>query len=189
MPHYPPLDSTSTTDAEAIVILGGRRNSSSPEYGGDTVGADTLERIRYGAKLARELKLPVAVTGGGSRTSDAPPLGAIMSRVLECEFDQPVSWIETASRNTAQNATGLRALLPAQNIILVTHSLHMKRALDTFEKVGFTVQAAPIDIPTASAERFTFRLQDWLPSASALLMSRQVIYELLGRAYYSLRYR
>ena len=186
--HYPALDTNSPVSGEVIVVLGGKRSSGSPEYGGDTVGADTLERIRYGAKLGRELELPIAVTGGRGGVSTAEPLGALMARVLEDEFNQPASWIETTSLNTAENALNLRSILPDDNIILVTHSLHMSRALRIFEKTGFTVTAAPMDIPARTADVSRFSLHDWLPSASALLISRSVMYEALGSLYYALRY-
>ena len=111
-----------------------------------------------------------------------------MARVLGEEFKESVDWVESSSRNTAQNAVNLRSILPADNIILVTHSIHMSRALTMFEKVGFTVTAAPIDIPVRPTGSFKLNLYDWLPSASALLISRTVVYEMLGSAYYSLRY-
>jgi hypothetical protein len=65
----------------------GGRYVDAAEYGGaDTVGYDTLERICYGAKLARELYLPVAVTGGLIRENGAVPVGVLMARALENEF-------------------------------------------------------------------------------------------------------
>ena len=186
--HSPAFDMSSPATAETIVILGGKRNSSSPEYGGDTVGADTLERIRYGARLARALKLPIAVTGGLSSGSNSQPLGILMARVLDEDFNEPVDWVEISSRNTAQNAVNLRSILPVDNIILVTHSIHMSRAITMFEKVGFTVTAAPIDIPAHSKGGFKLNLSDWSPSASALLDSRTVLYERLASIYYLLRH-
>lgn len=186
--HYPAFDMDSPRDPGVVVVLGGKRNSSSPEYDGDTVGADTLERIRYAAKLARALELPIAVTGGGSEDLGSESLGVLMAQTLTEEFHQPVRWIESQSRNTAENAKNLRLILPVDNIILVTHSLHMQRSVNIFEKMGFVVEAAPINIPAKQSDFFRFRLQDWLPSASALLISRSVLYERLGSAYYALRY-
>ena len=81
--------------------------------------------------------LPIAVAGGPKKSSTSEPLGQLMADVLEEEFNQPVNWVETTSENTAQNAINLRAILPGKDIILVTHSLHMKRAIDIFKKVGF----------------------------------------------------
>ena len=46
------------------MILGGGLRRSAPEYGGDTLGRLTLERLRYGAMLAKRTGLPVMVSGG-----------------------------------------------------------------------------------------------------------------------------
>src|SRR6185369_731300 len=62
------------SNVQAIVILGGGRRSDSPEFGGDTVSHYTLERVRYGAQLARQTGLPVLVSGGsvfGEEVSEA----------------------------------------------------------------------------------------------------------------------
>jgi uncharacterized SAM-binding protein YcdF (DUF218 family) len=47
--------------AQAIVVLGGGRYRGAPEYGGDTVSAMTLPRLRYAARLQRETGLPLLV--------------------------------------------------------------------------------------------------------------------------------
>src|SRR5215813_8789758 len=39
--------------AHAIVILSGDEDSEAPEYGGPSAGPLTLERLEYGARLAR----------------------------------------------------------------------------------------------------------------------------------------
>src|SRR5688500_8208033 len=57
------FDADRARTAQAIVILGGGRKEA-PEYGGKTISELALERVRYGAMLARELQLPILVTGG-----------------------------------------------------------------------------------------------------------------------------
>lgn len=185
--NYSAFDPNASGDAQAIVILSGGRYSDAPEYGGaDTVGSDTLERVRYGAHLARQLKLPVAVTGGTVLGTSQYAIGELMARVMAEEFRMPARWIETRSRNTAQNASELRALLPVQHIILVTHAIHMKRAAEAFERVGFTVTQAPMGY--ASGADISYGLFDWLPSASALSLARAVLHEWIGMVYYRWRY-
>ena len=61
---YPPITAAQLQQVQALVILGGGTYYAAPEYGGDTVGRGTLERIRYGAHLARQTRLPLLVTGG-----------------------------------------------------------------------------------------------------------------------------
>lgn len=181
------LDAASIGDAEVIVVLGAGRYTDAAEYGGaDTVASDTLERLRYAARLAREVGLPVAVTGGALRQSEDEAVGVLMARVLTEEFQVPVHWVEDRSRNTAENARNLRALLGKRHILLVTHALHMRRALGVFERVGFTVTAAPMGFK--AGHELGFDIFDWLPSASALWLSRAALHEWLGSAYYRLRY-
>ena len=60
----PPVTLAQARSAQAIVILGGGVRRNAPEYGGDTVGRLTLDRVRYGAFVARATGLPVLVTGG-----------------------------------------------------------------------------------------------------------------------------
>lgn len=184
-------DSQVAFDAEAysgngiVVVLGGRRRSNAVEYGGDTVGADTLERIRYGARLARYLGLPLAVTGGTGRDGASVSLGALMAQALESEFGQTVSWVENRSQNTAENAQNLRDILPdKKEVILVTHSLHMRRALLAFEKAGFSALPAPTGVQARGLGKRDWKFTDWVPSASALLLTRSVAYEVLGSLYY-----
>ncbi len=93
----------SVPDVGAIVVLGADVRRHAPEFGGDTVGALTLERIRYGAKLHRELGLPLLVTGGATR-SQGQPIGLIMRDSLEQDFLVQVRWAETEAVNTYENA-------------------------------------------------------------------------------------
>jgi uncharacterized SAM-binding protein YcdF (DUF218 family) len=183
----PAFDYTATVDAQAIVVLAGARKYQAPEYGGrDSIGPDTLERIRYGAKLSRELNLAIAVTGGAVIGSKRLPLGQLMAESLQDEFNIKVSWIEGESRNTAQNARFSRELLPVQKIILVTHAIHMSRSVQAFETAGFTVVPAPMGF--SSGDHTTYGLFDWLPSVSALVTCRAVLHEWLGIAFYTVRY-
>lgn len=185
--RHAPLDLSSIGDAQAIIVLSGGRYTDAPEYdGADTIADDTLERVRYGAKLARDLRLPVAVTGGSVIEYENAALGSMMAQVLREEFQTPVRWVEERSRNTAQNASELRALLPVQHIILVTHAIHMPRAISAFERVGFTVTAAPMGF--RASKKISYSVLDWLPSMSALVTSRSVLHEWIGMTYYRMRY-
>ena len=59
-----PLDFARASEAQAVVVLGGGLRRDALEYGGDTLGTFTLERVRYGAHVAKRTGLPVLVTGG-----------------------------------------------------------------------------------------------------------------------------
>lgn len=177
-----------TAGAEAIVILGGGLRGDAAEYDGrDTLLPRTLERLRYGASLARALRLPVAVTGG-RLSPDTATEGALMKAAMADEFGVPVRWVEAASRNTAENAQRLRALLPMRRILLVTHALHMRRARQSFEAQGFVVIPAPLGF-RAQFEPADVGIAEFMPAVGALQLAHDALHEYLGIAWYALRYR
>lgn len=176
----PPLDFAQAASAQAVVILGGGIRPAAAEYGGDTLGRLTLERVRYGALVARKTKLPVLVTGGVVYAGT--PEAVLMKSALEDEFGIGVQWTEPKSRNTHENAVASAALLSAsqvRHVILVGHSFDLRRAKAEFAAAGVQVTAAPTGIPAALGMGHPL---DWLPSVSSLQGSYYALYELLANA-------
>jgi uncharacterized SAM-binding protein YcdF (DUF218 family) len=179
----PALDiAHAATAAQAIVILGGGIRRFAPEYGGATVNRITLERLRYGARVARATGLPVLVSGGAVR--GAPAEAVLMRNVLVYEFGVPVRWIEMRSHDTHQNAVDSAKILAAngiQRVILVGHSFDFPRSRREFEAAGVKVIPAPIGIPPAFDET---DIGDYLPSLHGLELSYYAIYEILANVLY-----
>lgn len=168
---------------QAIVVLGGSVVDR-PEYGGPDVGPDSLHRLRFAARLHAETGLPVAVTGGTDVPQRRSTLADLMAEVLGRDFRVPVSWRETRSLNTFENAAFTGALLiplGITRIVIVTDAIHMPRALWSFRRAGFTVTAAPIDLP----EPLILEAYDLVPRIDALVTSYNLAYELAGRAWYA----
>jgi uncharacterized SAM-binding protein YcdF (DUF218 family) len=180
------LDLQRAGDAQAIVILGGGVRRNAPEYGGDTLARLTLERVRYGALVARTTRLPVLVSGGSVYGGTAE--ATLMKRALEQEFNVQVRWSEDHSRDTRANAAeSASILLPAgiKRVILVAHGFDMQRASAEFASAGLQVTPAPTGI---AGERSTFEhAAELLPSMSALQGSYYALYELLAEAVRRLR--
>jgi uncharacterized SAM-binding protein YcdF (DUF218 family) len=182
---------------QAIVVIGSGLRGNAAEFGGDyTLNSRTLERVRYAAALAKKTTLPILVSGGNvfeSKSPDKPSVPAeatAMAEVLENEFNTPVQWRETKSRNTVENAIYSRKLLQPLNvdrILLVTHAFHMKRAKSAFEKVGFHVQVASTAY-LSSADDDELDIFQFLPSAQAMLNSHFALHELMGLIWYRMRY-
>jgi uncharacterized SAM-binding protein YcdF (DUF218 family) len=173
-----PLDRQAASHAQALVILGGGRRAA-PEYGGETVSESTLERVRYGALLARELQLPILVTGGTVHGRGVPE-GVLMAQTLATSFGMPARWVEAQSRDTSENARFSAAILRAQGIdriVLVTHDYHQRRSLAEFRAAGLTAIPAPVSYAPPLRGR---TLLEQLPSAHALRISTLALHELLA---------
>jgi len=178
---YPPVTGEQLRRAQAIVVLGGGAYYA-PEYGGDTVGATTLERLRYAARLARATKLPLLVTGGAP--FGGTPEAESMREALAVDFGLKARWVETGSRDTAENASLSAPLLKAAGIAriaLVSHAWHLPRAVPLFEKQGFEVIPAPVGFSSGSPTMPA----DFLPGS--LGQSRDALNEYLGQLYNRLK--
>lgn len=175
----PPVNLAQADGAQAIVILGGGIRRAAAEYGGDTLGRLSLERVRYGALVARKTGLPVLVTGGV--VYGGTPEAVLMKKALEEEFGIRVRWVEPGSRNTHENAVKSAAVLRAsgvQRVILVAHSFDMPRAKAEFVAAGLEVTPAPTGIPDGTYDSPL----ELLPSVGALQGSYYALYELLANA-------
>ncbi len=171
--------------AEAIVILGGGSYFHPPEYAQDTVSRETLLRVRYGAMLHRQTGKPILVTGGAP-LGNAGSEGQQMQAVLQHEFQVPVRWTETTSRNTLENAQHSAQLLHAagiKRIYLVSHAWHLPRAIPVFQQAGFEV----IPAPTAYTTRYQTNLLTFLPNTDALQKSKIFSHEIIGLIWYRLK--
>ncbi len=169
-----------TVSGQAIVVLAGGLRLDAPEYAQQAEPSwRSLERLRYGAQLARELKLPLLLSGGqlpGTTASEA----SAMNRVLLQDFGIQANWVEDRSLDTADNARLSAALLKQNKIskvYLVTHAMHMPRAVKLFEREGTQVIAAPMGflgtshsgveqfVPqVALLQRFYDTLHEWIGS-------------------------
>jgi uncharacterized SAM-binding protein YcdF (DUF218 family) len=173
--------------AQAIVILSAGRYVESHDFGDagkDVVDAITLERLRRGASVYRDSRLPVLVTGGAPVTG-GESMAKLMARALR-DFNVPVTWLEESARDTGENAVYTARLLEStkiRTIVLVTHGWHMPRARRAFERAGLRV------IPAATGLHHNVRFTPHLfrPGAAALYDSELFMHEAIGLAWYWIR--
>ena len=182
LPQVKPVTASELANVQAIVILGGGVHAHAPEYGRPQPSPSTLERVRYGATLARQSKKPLAFAGGigWAAGADTAPEADVARMVLKDDYGLELRWSDSRSRDTAENATRMAETMrndKIQRIALVTNASHMPRARAAYEKAGFQVTPAPTHF-AAARER---ELLEWLPSAHGLDLSRQVLREWLGR--------
>ncbi len=181
-------DRLQSIKAQAIVVLAAGRYTGAPEYGGDTIGAIGLQRARYAAFLQRHTGLPLIVSGGSPADED-PPIGRLIGRVLQQEFQVPVDAVEDRSHNTRENAAFTARLLRQRGldrVLLVTSAWHLPRAVTEFEREGIEVIPAPTVFESRSLDDGV-QFEDFLPGTPSLLRSYFAIHEYLGRLWYALR--
>ena len=171
--RYPPLDLHLAGNAQAIVILGGGgQRPLAPEYGGPAAEPFLLERLSYGAYLAKKTGLPILVTGFSIEAR-------AMHDTLQRNFGMETRWVDDQAYDTFQNARNSARIVRAagvRRIVLVTRATHMRRSVREFADAGFEVIPAPVGILAAR----DFGVLRYLPSADALMRSQMAIYEFLG---------
>jgi uncharacterized SAM-binding protein YcdF (DUF218 family) len=137
---------------DVIIVLGNGVYDEVPDLSG--IGIPTEEavgRLTTAARLYRELKIPVIVSGGkvfGHRAAEAP----ILRRFL-VELGVPPGQVtmEIKSRTTFENAKYTREIceeLEFRNPVLVTSAYHMPRAVWSFKKNGMNVTPLPTNFKT-----------------------------------------
>jgi uncharacterized SAM-binding protein YcdF (DUF218 family) len=171
--HYPPLDLRSAAGAQAIVILGGGgQRAFAPEYGGPAAEPLLLERLSYGAYIARKTGLPILVTGFHIEAS-------AMRDTLLRNFDLAPRWVDDQSYDTFENARNSVRILKADavhRIVLVTAATHMWRSVHEFTAAGAEVVPAPAGVLAPRDPGIT----RYVPNYFALLRACAAINELLG---------
>jgi uncharacterized SAM-binding protein YcdF (DUF218 family) len=136
---------------DGIVVLGGSIDADISVAHDTPVVRNAADRIIAAAELARRYPNARIVFSGGSAnliSNDAKEadyaaeifetLGIAKSRLI----------IERQSRNTWENAEFSKALAapkPGERWLLVTSAFHMPRSVGLFRKVGFPVEAYPVD--------------------------------------------
>jgi uncharacterized SAM-binding protein YcdF (DUF218 family) len=169
----------------AVVVLGAGRRVLAPEYGVSTLNEMGVERLRYGLWLARETQLPVLFSGG---VGHGAPSGAseaeIAARLAERDFGVKLRWTEGESRDTRENARFSVAALRAagiEQVVLVTHGFHMKRAASHFQREmsvhGMKLVQAPMGLPASSR----LVVMDWFPTSEGFVLVRLALREWVGR--------
>lgn len=173
----PALHATDLERGEAIVILGAGAHRYLPEYDGPAPNRLALERLRFGARLARVSGLPVILSG---------EIGP-MAEALWVDFGVEPRWLDGSSLDTEDNARNTAKFLHREgmrSIVLVTHAIHMRRSIREFEFNNIVVIPAPLGYLSAQAPSSgeDSPLFDYLPSPSAAFAAWYAAHEWLGLA-------
>jgi len=176
--------------AQAVVVTLAGRIRPAWEFGAaETLSPLSMQRLRYGAWLARQTGLPVALSGGALE-DEATPLAILAAQVLEAEYGLRPIVVEAGSNTTWENAWFTARLLEQagiRRVALVTHAFHMERARHSFEAAGVAVVTAPTGLYGDDTDNGRPPIGDWLPSGTAMAMSTIALHEITGNLWYRLR--
>jgi uncharacterized SAM-binding protein YcdF (DUF218 family) len=137
--------------ADAIVVLGS----------GATVDGklsdESMRRLIRGIQLYKRGFGPVLVVSGPKPRHGTAQSEAQARRSMALEMEVPATSIITVEdvQTTRDEAAQIALIMTerhAKSIVLVTESLHMRRAMRLFENSGLIVAAAPTDDVASSAQ-------------------------------------
>lgn len=173
----------------AIVVLSGGVRPLASEYGESHPSGHSMARLHYGLWLARQVPAPILIAGGTSWSQrDGPAESTVLARVASRDNARPVRWTETESHDTRGMARfSLQQLRKdgVDQVILVTHGWHMRRAARAFTEEAATA-AMPLRLVPAPmglvADRLLPPLQRWTPTAEGHQRVRQALREWIGLA-------
>ena len=157
--RFPRWDTTRGVPTGIIVLGGGVIKPEISVNRGEIAVGNSADRIVAAVELARRYPSAQVVFVGRNEAD-------FVIRFFE-KFGVPQDRIvvERKSRDTAENATFAKQLImpkPGERWLLVTSAIHMPRAVGVFRKMGFAVDAYPVDYQTAGTQDL------WALSASLM---------------------
>ncbi|OAF17916.1 hypothetical protein AXW67_07235 [Bradyrhizobium neotropicale] len=148
--RFPPWD-PSRGAPDGIIILGGSVDPDLSATHGTPIVRHAADRILAPAELARRYpNARIVFTGGNSDLISGDAKEADWSGIALENIGIPKERLilERNSRNTYENALLTKQLVapkPGERWLLVTSAFHMPRSVGLFRKVGFDVEAYPVD--------------------------------------------
>ena len=136
---------------DGIIVLGGAINAEATVYRGSLELDQSGERIIAMLKLAQQYpSARIVFTGGsGNLIAHLVPEAPIVGQLLgDFGVAKDRIILEDKSRTTAENAEFTKRLVspkPGERWLLITSAFHMPRSIGSFRKVGFDVEAYPVD--------------------------------------------
>jgi uncharacterized SAM-binding protein YcdF (DUF218 family) len=148
--RFPQWDATRGAP-DGIIVLGGAIIPRESASRNEPQVNEAAERMLAFATLARRYPDARLVYSGGSGSlidNEAKEADYAVKLMEQLGIPRARMEIERLSRNTAENATLTKALVqpkPGERWLLVTSAAHMPRSMGIFRKVGFPVEAYPVD--------------------------------------------
>jgi uncharacterized SAM-binding protein YcdF (DUF218 family) len=180
---FPPYQATTNNTAgpvKYVVVLGGGHEFDPGLPVSSQIGDVTLKRLIEGIRIYHENPGSKLILSGGGWLSDSTDARAMadVAKILAVKEDDVI--LESASRDTADEARLLKPMLGTNTFILVTSATHMTRSMALFQRADLHPQAA-------TAEHRVIQHHwgpgSFFPHGDALARTERAFYEYLGLAW------
>ncbi len=169
--------------ATVLILTGGATGSAKSSGEVWRLDQETFRRIDYGLEVARRTPRAEVLVSGGAEVGLTNEARIAEQLVLRMGWPADRLRIEDTSRDTFTSARDVAPMLkPDAPLVLVTSSLHLRRASYVYHKAGMRPLAC--GVPELDALIFPDSL---IPSAGAFARSSQVWKEILGLIVYAMR--
>lgn len=173
---------------DVMILLGGGVYGHVTDMSGE--GApyeEMLSRIVTAVRLQKKLKVPIIISTGQVFDWTVPE--APINKRFLIDLGVPASKIilEDKSRDTIENARYSKSICEQRGFtkpLLITSSLHMKRALLSFKKAGLPVTPFPACLH--KGKRTQYNWMEYLPGNPSLGFLS--LHEYLGLLFYNIAY-
>jgi uncharacterized SAM-binding protein YcdF (DUF218 family) len=185
---YTLISPNNVDTADTVIVLSGmirtikQNNEIYYEF------SDAVDRVFAGIELLKLNKAQkIILTRGKLPWSLGIPEGEFLAQFVKSQGINKNQVILTeVVQNTNDEAIAVSKILPKNSkIILVTSAFHMPRAKTVFENQNLKVIPYAVDFRLGEKK---MDVLDFLPQANAFKDSSFYFREIIGRAYYSLRY-
>jgi uncharacterized SAM-binding protein YcdF (DUF218 family) len=176
---YPALtDTGALVNVKWVVVLGGGQVCEAGLPATVQLGGSSLARLVEGIRIHRELTGSRLLLSGGAVFAPVPESETMAAAARSLGVDADRIFLETASRDTAEQAMMVRSIVKEDETVLVTSAHHMPRAIRLFQQVGLK----PIPAPTEymSKENPGLSPLDFFPRAAELGKVEAALHEYLG---------
>ena len=186
--NYRPTTPNETARADTVIVLSGMVTLIEKNDGIHYEFSEAVDRIFAGINLLKIGKAQkIILTRGKLPWSVGDPEGEFLAEFIQSQGINPNRiLLSEIVQNTNDEAKAISRMLPKNSeVILVTSAFHMPRAVKVFQNQNLKVIPYAVDFRSSVKE---INIIDFLPQASAFKDSNFYFREIIGRAYYSIRY-
>lgn len=170
-------------DGDVLLMLGSGAMQHIPDVDGDGQPSPIMSKsMLTTAQLYKKTKYPILISGGGTHDVDISEAEIAQRDFCNLSIPENKIFIETDSRNTAENARNSAIICKEHNWkkpILLVAAMHAPRAAMLFQREGIDVVVYPTYY-RCDIDKRGISFVDFVPSSGNLDNTAMAIKEYLG---------